>query len=67
LEAEVMGKFDEQVFAVLKNSAKPLTLAEIADQMGKPSKTVFKALQKLFSEGKIECDVKNRQYMAVKE
>jgi DNA-binding IclR family transcriptional regulator len=62
-----MGKFDEQVFAVLKNSAKPLTLAEIADQMGKPSKTVFKALQKLFSEGKIECDVKNRQYMAVKE
>jgi DNA-binding IclR family transcriptional regulator len=62
-----MGKFDEQVFAVLKNSAKPLTLAEIADQMGKPSKTVFKALQKLFSEGKIECDVKNRHYMAVKE
>jgi DNA-binding IclR family transcriptional regulator len=62
-----MGKLDEQVFAVLKNSAKPLTLAEIADQMGKPSKTVFKALQKLFSEGKIECDVKNRQYMAVKE
>jgi DNA-binding IclR family transcriptional regulator len=62
-----MGKFDEQVFAVLKNSAKPLTLAEIADQMGKPSKTVFKALQKLFSEGKIECDVKNRQYMVVKE
>lgn len=62
-----MGKLDEQVFAVLKNSAKPLALAEIADQMGKPSKTVFKALQKLFSEGKIECDVKNRQYMAVKE
>jgi len=62
-----MGKFDEQVFAVLKSSAKPLALAEIADQMGKPSKTVFKALQKLFAEGRIDCDVKNRQYMAVKE
>lgn len=62
-----MGKFDEQTFAVLKNSAKPLTLAEIADQMGKPSKTVFKALQKLFTEGKIACDVKNRLYAVAKE
>lgn len=62
-----MGKFDEQVFAVLKNSAKPLTLAEIAGQMGKPSKAVFKALQKLFTEGKITCDIKNRQYAVAKE
>jgi len=62
-----MGKLDEQVFSILKNSAKPLTLAEIADQVGKPEKTVFKALQKLFSEGKIDCDVKSRQYMVAKE
>jgi len=62
-----MGKVDEQVFSILKNSGKPLTLAEIADQMGKPSKTVFKALQKLFTEGKIDCDIKNRQYMIAKE
>ena len=62
-----MGKVDEQVFSILKNSGKPLTLAEIADQMGKPSKTVFKALQKLFMDGKINCDIKNRQYTVAKE
>lgn len=62
-----MGKVDEQVFSILKNSAKPLTLQEVADQMGKPPKTVFKALQKLFSEGKIDCDHKTRQYMIAKE
>ena len=62
-----MGKLDEQVFSILKNSSKPLTLQEIADQMGKPPKTVFKALQKLFSEGKINCDVKSRQYTVAKE
>jgi predicted transcriptional regulator len=62
-----MGKLDEQVFSILKNSSKPMTLQEIADQMEKPPKKIFKALQKLFTEGKINCDVKNRQYMAIKE
>lgn len=62
-----MGKLDEQVFSILKNSGKPLTLSEISDQMGKPPKTVFKALQKLFTEGKIDCDVKSRQYMVARE
>ena len=62
-----MGKLDEQAFSILKSSSKPLTLAEIADQMGKPEKTVFKALQKLFTEGKIDCDVKTRSYTAAKD
>ena len=62
-----MGKLDEQVFSILKNSGKPLTLTEIAEQIGKPPKTVFKALQKLFAEGKIDCDIKNRQYMIAKK
>jgi len=62
-----MGKLDEQVFSILKNSGKSLTLPEIAEQMGKPPKTVFKALQKLFAEGKIDCDVKSRQYIVAKE
>ena len=62
-----MGKVDEQVFSTLKNSPKPLTLAEIADQIGKPPKTVFKALQKLFTEGKIYCDVKTRSYTVATE
>jgi len=62
-----MGKLDEQAFSILKSSGKSLTLLEIADQMKKPPKTVFKALQKLFTEGKIDCDIKNRQYMVAKE
>jgi len=62
-----MGKVDEQVFSIIKSSSKPLTITEIADQMGKPEKTVFKALQKLFTEGKIDCDVKTRSYSAAKE
>jgi len=62
-----LAKIDEQVVALLKNSESPLTLAEIAEKLGKPSKTVFKALQKLFSEGKIDCDIRTRRYMVAKE
>jgi len=62
-----MGKVEKQIISVLENSRKPLSLVEIADQIGKPPKTVFKSLRKLFDEGKIDCDVKNRQYMLAKE
>jgi len=62
-----MGKVDEQVFSIIKDSSKPLTLAEIADRMGKPEKTVFKALQKLFTEGKVDCDVRTRSYTVARE
>ena len=61
-----MGKVDEQVFEVLKSSGSPLTLDEIAQKMGKPSKTVYKGLKKLFEEGKINCDHKTRQYSPAK-
>jgi len=62
-----LGKLDEQIVALLKNSGKPLTLAEIADELGKPPKSVFRALQKLFTEGKIDCDVRTRSYTLAKE
>jgi len=62
-----MGKVDKQIISVLENSSKPLNLVEIADQIGKPPKTVFKSLRKLFDKGKIDCDVKNRQYTIAKE
>lgn len=61
-----MGKVDEQIVAVLKNSGKPMTLVEIAEQLGKPPKSVFRALQKLFSEGKIDCDVRTHSYTLAK-
>jgi len=60
-------KVDEQIVALLKNSESPLTLIEIAEKLGKPPKSVFKALQKLFSEGKIDCDIRTRRYTLVKE
>ena len=62
-----LGKVDEQVFEVLKNSGSPLTINEIAEKMGKPSKAVFKALRKLFEEGKVNCDLKTRRYSPAKQ
>jgi len=62
-----LGKVDEQVVALLKSSESPLTLVEIAEKLGKPSKTIFKALQKLFSEGKVDCDIRTRRYTLAKE
>jgi len=62
-----LGKVDEQIVDLLKNSQSPLTLVEIAEKLGKPPKTIFKALQKLFSEGKINCDIHTRRYALTKE
>jgi DNA-binding Lrp family transcriptional regulator len=57
-----MGKIHKQIVKLLENSGKPLSLTEIAEQIGKPEKSVFKALRKLFSDGTIDCDNKIRQY-----
>jgi len=62
-----LGKTEEQVVAVLKNSQNPLTMAEIAEKLGKPSKSVFKSLRKLFEEGKVDCDIRSHTYKFVKE
>ena len=61
-----MGKIHKQIISLLENS-NPLSLAEIAEQIGKPEKTVFKALRKLFSEGTIDCNNKSRLYSLAKE
>jgi DNA-binding IclR family transcriptional regulator len=60
-----MGKLDKPLLEVLQNSKKPLTLAEIAQRLDKPEKTVFKTLKRLFEKGKIES--KGRQYIATLE
>jgi predicted transcriptional regulator len=62
-----VGKVDEQVFELLKSAGSPLTLNEIAEKIGKPSKVVFKALRKLFEAGKIDCDLKARRYSPAKQ
>ena len=62
-----MGKVEEQIVEVLKKSEKPLTLVEIAEQLGKPPKKVFSPLRKLFEEGKVDCDTKTHTYRLAKE
>ena len=56
----MLGKLDDPVLDVLKSSPQPLTLAEIAERLGKPEKSVYKALRHLFEKGQI--DTKGRQY-----
>lgn len=59
-----MAKLDEDVVALLKNSP-PMTLAEIAEKLGKPEKTVYRALKRLFEKELIDCV--NRKYALVKK
>ena len=62
-----MGKIHKQIISLLETSGKQLSLAEIAEQIEKTEKTVFKALRKLFSDGEINCDAKSRQYSIANE
>lgn len=55
-----VAKLDEAIVSLLKESGVPMTLQEIAAKVGKPEKTVFKALRKLFQKEKVDCV--NRQY-----
>jgi len=62
-----LGKVDEQILEVLQKSAKPLTLVEIAEQLGKPPKKVFGPMRKLFEEDKVDCDIQSHTYKLAKE
>lgn len=59
-----LNKTDELVVSALKNAGRDLTLAEIAEASGEPSKKVFKSLRKLFENEMIGCE--NRKYGLVK-
>jgi DNA-binding Lrp family transcriptional regulator len=59
-----MGKLDEDVVALLKNSP-PLSLVEIADRLGKPEKAVFRALRRLFEKETINSQ--DRKYTLAKK
>ncbi|XES76307.1 MAG: helix-turn-helix domain-containing protein [Candidatus Bathyarchaeia archaeon] len=52
-----LNKTDEQVIAALKES-KELTLAEITEKTGAPSKKVFKSLRKLFESEMIDSNAR---------
>jgi len=60
-----MGKLDKAVLELLQHSREPLTLAEIAQELKKPEKAVYKALKRLFEKGEI--DTRGRKYTITKE
>jgi len=62
-----MGKMEDQIVEVLKKSEKPLTLTQIAEQLGKPPKKIFSPLRKLFEANKVDCDQQNRTYKLADE
>ena len=55
-----LNKIDEKVFQTLKTEGKELTLQELTDKTGEPSKKIFKSLKKLFEHEIIE--TKARKY-----
>jgi len=55
-----LNKVDEKVYQTLKAEGKELTLQELTDKTGEPSKKVFKSLKKFFEHEIIE--TKARKY-----
>lgn len=64
--ASDMGKTEKQILQVLSDFG-PLTLPDIANELGKKPKAVFKSLRKLFDQGKITNDPRTRLYMLIEE
>jgi DNA-binding Lrp family transcriptional regulator len=62
-----LGKNEDQIVEVLKKNSKPMTLVEIAEQVGRPPKKVFSSIRKLFENGTVDCDLKNHTYKLVKQ
>ena len=59
-----LNKVDEQVVAALK--IKDLTLAELAEQTGLPTKKVFKSLKKLFENEMIDSNARKYRLLTDK-
>ena len=55
-----LNKTDEKVYQTLKTEGKELTLQELTEKTGEPSKKIFKSLRKLFEHEIIE--TKARKY-----
>jgi len=55
LEMVKLNKTDEMVMSSLKECKEGLTLAEISEKTGEPSKKVFRSLRKLFEKEMITC------------
>ncbi len=55
-----LNKIDKLILATLESEGKELSLEEIADKIGEPTKKTFKSLRKLFQNEFI--DTKARKY-----
>jgi len=55
-----MAKIHKDIVKLL--SEKPLSLAELAEELEKPEKKVYNALKKLFGDGKVNSNAKTRKY-----
>ena len=58
-----LNKTDKLILETLKSEAKELTLEELADKIGEPSKKTFKSLRKLFQNEFI--NAKARKYSMI--
>lgn len=61
-----MAKTEKQILQLLSDFG-PLSLDDIANELGKKPKTVFKSLRKLFQQEKITNDPRTRLYMLPEE
>lgn len=60
-----LNKTDKLILEALKSETEELTLQEIADKIGEPSKKTFKSLRKLFQNEFI--NAKARKYSILTE
>jgi len=60
-----LNKTDKLILSTLESEAKELTLQEIADKIGEPSKKTFKSLRKLFQNEFIS--TKARKYALIEK
>ena len=58
-----LNKTDKMILEILKSEAKEMTLQEIADKLGEPTKKTFKSIRKLFQNEFV--DTKARKYKLI--
>ena len=61
-----LNKVDEQVIAALK-AGKELTLQELTEKTGEPSKKVFRSLRKLFENNLISTNARKYKLVEAKQ
>jgi len=62
-----LNKVDEAIVKILKTEGKELTLQEITEKTGLPSKSIFKSLRKLFENEIIDTNARKYRLLPEKE